>query len=150
MAASSDPKVLQGYVSVRPFGGVALPVPIQNLVLRNYCQQIGFLYALPMGEHKYEDCFMQLFATLNGAEKNSDIGFCSAHMLPTNNELMAKLQSIVTAKHLTLHCLFEGAVINTLSGFQEIRRRITLRKYADEVDSHAVELKRILRQESCL
>jgi sporadic carbohydrate cluster protein (TIGR04323 family) len=57
-------RTLKGYVTVRSFNRMAIPVPVQNMILRNYSQTMGMSYALPYGEHKYEDCYMQLFATL--------------------------------------------------------------------------------------
>ena len=148
MAFSNNGSTLQGYVSVRPFGGVALPVPIQNLVLRNYCQQSGYSYSLPMGEHKYENCFMQLFATINSVSSKTHIGFCSAHMLPRQKDLMEQLQIIVIQKELTIHCLFEGAVINCSTGFQKLRQNLLLRKYADKVDQNVLELKNFLQSKN--
>ncbi|EHI48706.1 hypothetical protein HIMB100_00022940 [SAR116 cluster alpha proteobacterium HIMB100] len=146
MVSSNKVETLKGYVTVRPFGGVALPVPVQNLVLRNYCLQKGYTYSLPMGEHKYENCFMQLFATINAAQPGSHIGFCSAHMLPENEEsLMDQLTLKVINKSLTLHCVFEGKELKNQADFSNLNRNLLLLKYAKRTDDEIKELKTFIR-----
>ena len=51
---------LQGYVTSRSFGGYCLPVPMQNLLLRNYCEQNNFNYKLPLVETTLANNYMYL------------------------------------------------------------------------------------------
>ena len=48
--SSSLATAIRGYVTVRPFGSMVIPVPVQNLVLRNFAAQQNAL------ARKTDDC----------------------------------------------------------------------------------------------
>ena len=102
-----------GYVTVRSFNGYALPVPIQNKLLRNYAKDNNMIYVLPQCEMITNGNYMMLFDTLNSIEKNSDLGMCSIHMLPKNSKKFLKILKIVKDKELLLHFMFEETKINS-------------------------------------
>lgn len=126
----SDKPPLIGYVTVRAFGGFRIPVPVQNLVLRNYAQGLQMRYALPQGEHKYPGSFMQLFTTVMDASPGDHVGMCSATMLPTRREMKASLFEIVSAKNLTLHFVFERIVVHDDDELSKLSNNLRL---SDEV-----------------
>ena len=94
----SDKLTLTGYVSVKEFGGYALPVPIQNKLLKTYCNDNNFIYRLPMNETCLHENFMFLFSTINMASNNSNIGMCSIHMFPKNKSKFKLLLNKVIEK----------------------------------------------------
>ncbi len=108
---------LVGYVTVREFGGFRMPVPVQNLVLRSYAQNLKMTYALPQCEHKYRGSYMQLFTTLIDALPNDHIGMCSAAMLPPQGEMRRQAFSIIRDKGLTLHLVFDSVVATSEEDF---------------------------------
>ena len=50
----------RGYVTSRPFGGYSVPVPVQSLVLREYCQRKNFQYVLPVNENMFPHSYLVL------------------------------------------------------------------------------------------
>ncbi len=74
----------QGYVTVRAFNGFSIPVPVQNLMMRDYTTRKGMLYILPLCEHVFPNCYMQLESTLNEIETLEGILMCSIFMLPAS------------------------------------------------------------------
>jgi len=50
----------RGYVTSRPFGQYCIPVPLQSLALRDYCQRMGLLYVLPVNENIFPHSYMVL------------------------------------------------------------------------------------------
>ena len=50
----------RGYVTSRPFGGLHIPVPVQALVLRDYCARNGYLYKLHANENVFPNSYMVL------------------------------------------------------------------------------------------
>ena len=102
-----------GYVTVRSFNGYALPVPVQNRLLRNYAKDNNMIYVLPQCEMVTNENYMMLFDTLNSIEKNSDLGMCSIHMLPKNNKKFLKILKIIKDKELLLHFMFEETIIKS-------------------------------------
>jgi len=110
----SDKLTLTGYVSVKEFGGYALPVPIQNKLLKTYCNDNNFIYRLPMNETCLHENFMFLFSTINMASNNSNIGMCSIHMFPKNKSKFKLLLNKVIEKKLNFHFIFENSVVPSI------------------------------------
>jgi sporadic carbohydrate cluster protein (TIGR04323 family) len=81
-------KKIIGYVTSQPFGGFCMPVPSQNSCLREYANKKNFTYQLPQLEHKYINCFMQLYTTINIAKQYDGIVMYSYEMLPVNSKLI--------------------------------------------------------------
>jgi len=144
MRNSEMSETLNGYVTVRSFGGMALPVPVQNMLLRNYCESKGFTYSLPLNEHKYDGCYMQLFATLEVLTEGGHIGMCSAFMLPVRPELFREFAGRALRQRVSVHCLFESVIARTESDFSSLGDLLRLRKLTDRVDSDVAALKRFL------
>ena len=110
----SDKLTLTGYVSVKNFGGYALPVPIQNKLLRIYCNENNFIYRLPMNETCLHENFMFLFSTINMAPYKSNIGMCSIHMFPKNKSKFELLLNKIMDKKLNFHFIFENSVVSSI------------------------------------
>lgn len=144
----ADQRRLIGYVTVREFAGFRLPVPVQNLVLRNYSQTVQLSYALPQCEHKYRGSFMQLFTTLHDAAPDDHVAMCSTAMLPPAGALREEALSLVRAKRVTLHFVFDRLIV---AGDDDVRRFEDAERIAGEVrrvDGAAVgrEVEQFLRQ----
>ena len=105
-------KDLTGYVTVRKFRGYALPVPVQNKLLRMYASENQMIYVLPQCELVTKNNFMMLFDTLNNMKENKDLGMCSIHMLPKNFKKFKSALKIIMKKNITLHFIFEEKKIN--------------------------------------
>jgi sporadic carbohydrate cluster protein (TIGR04323 family) len=129
-------EVINGYVTVRSFGGMAIPVPIQNMILRNYCAGLKAIYHLPMNEHKYEGCFMQYFATINAVKENGHIAMCSVFMLPESKSLFEEAKQKVLEKNITIHSIFENLKVSDEAGFENIESIIKLRAITDQIDKN--------------
>tara|TARA_B100000900_G_C20164000_1_gene547083 strand:+ start:196 stop:582 length:387 start_codon:yes stop_codon:yes gene_type:complete len=102
---------LHGYVTVRKFGGYALPVPVQNKLLRAYCNENYFKYALPLCEIYLENNYMNFFATLKNIPKKSHIGMASIFMFPEGKEKFSYALSLIKKKELQFHFIFEDKVV---------------------------------------
>ena len=104
---------LTGYVSVRGFGGYALPVPIQNKLLRTYCNENNFIYRLPLVETCLSDNYMYLFNTIDRCLEFSNIGMCSIYMFPKDTRKFVLLMKKISKKKLKFHFIFENSVISS-------------------------------------
>ena len=94
---------LQGYVTVRKFGGFALPVPMQNKLLRYFCSENNFTYLLPQCEMVQEENFCYLFSTIDSMEKNSNLGMCSIKMLPYDMSKFEEIYQKIVNKNISCH-----------------------------------------------
>ncbi len=104
---------LRGYVTVRQFGGYALPVPIQNLLLRNYCEQNKLSYKLPLVETHLNNNYMYLNETIKKSTKHENIGMCSIYMFPKDNAKYKLLKAEIDRKLLTFHFIFENNIVTS-------------------------------------
>ena len=101
--------MIRGYVTSRCFGGLCIPVPAQNSCLREVARARSIQYALPPLEHKFENCYMQLFTVLNTADQGDTVAMYSVTMLPINSrEKMDLIDSIVHKKGLAFYFILEG------------------------------------------
>ena len=99
------------YVSSRPFGGVSIPVPVQNLVLRDYARRKGLVFKLGYNENIFPHSYMVLETmaqTLSGLE---GILMCSMFMLPRRRERRRRLFDAVLDQGAELHLALEDMVI---------------------------------------
>ena len=56
----------RGYVTSREFGGARIPVPLQSLALRDYCNRKNLHYRL----HVNENMFPHSYLVLEGLVRN--------------------------------------------------------------------------------
>ncbi len=109
---------LVGYTSSRPFGGFVMPVPAQNSCLREYSVKFEATYKLPQLEHKYKNCYMQLFTSLNFLKKNDGIVMYSLLMMPKKNKLKTFFK-ILKNKNNSVHFVLENFFCKTINEFEE-------------------------------
>ena len=102
---------LRGYVTSRGFGGYSIPVPVQSLVLRDYCQRSGMLYVLPVNENIFPHSYMVLEGMIRDLSAYQGVVMCSMHMLPQRPERRRKIYDTILSQGATLHLVLEGAVI---------------------------------------
>ena len=74
----------RGYVFSRPFFEHRVPQHVQNLVIRDYCQQNGFSYLLSGTEYAMEGCHMVLQEIVQDIGNVAGIVMYSIFMLPEN------------------------------------------------------------------
>ena len=103
---------LVGYVTVRKFAGYALPVPIQNKLLRDYCIENKFNYVLPLCELYIPNNYMSLFGTLERVSIDGNIGMASIYMFPKDTKKFHSLNTIIKEKKISFHFIFEDKNLN--------------------------------------
>ena len=101
----------RGYVTSRAFGAYSIPVPLQSLALRDYCQRNSLTYVLPVNENNFPNSYMVLEGMIQDLENFEGIVMCSMHMLPQRAERRRKIYNRVLEQGCTLHILLEGLVI---------------------------------------
>ena len=87
-----------GYVKNGQFGDYAMPVPFQNLILRDYAKKNGFIYVLPNNEICFENNYTIFNTLIQKLKKKSNIVCCSVFMLPNKKTEMKKMLNILKKK----------------------------------------------------
>ena len=77
-------KTLKGYVSSRSLSGQIVPQSIQNTILRNYCNENNFKFALSSTEYSPNESFLMLEKTIKELDPYYGIISYSIFQLPYN------------------------------------------------------------------
>ena len=97
----------KGHIFSRPINGQLIPQRVQNLVIRNYVEKQGKLFALSACEYDFEHCFMMLKSVLKQADSLEAIVFYSLFMLPKSKEKRKELYDQLKEKNCELHFALE-------------------------------------------
>lgn len=101
----------RGYVTCRPFGGLQIPVPVQALVLRDYCARNGYLYKLHANENIFPNSYMVLEGMINELYRYEGLLATSMFMMPKRAERRRRIYDAVFAKGASLHFVLEDMVL---------------------------------------
>lgn len=101
----------RGYVSCREFGGFRIPVPVQTIVLREYCARNGFVYKLHVNENEFPHSYMVLDGMLNELDGLEGILMFSMFMLPKRAQRRMTVYERVFRAGAELHLVLENFAI---------------------------------------
>lgn len=112
-------KGLQGYVSHQPFGGFHIPVPIQNLVLRDYAARNNKIFKLSANEYFFPNCYVQLAGLLETLDSIEGVVMCSLFLLPPDRERRIPIYERFISNGAHLHCVLESFVLKDTADIQK-------------------------------
>lgn len=101
----------RGYVTCRPFGGLQIPVPVQALIMRDYCQRKGYLYKLHVNENIFPHSYIVLEGLLNELSIYEGILATSMFMMPARPERRRRIYQRILDQEASLHFVLEDLVI---------------------------------------
>ena len=117
-------KGYRGYVTSRPFGGYIIPVPVQSLVLRDYCQRKGYVYVLPVNENSFPHSYLVLEGMILNLADFAGVLMCSMHMLPQTAKRRRTIFDTILTQHCSVHLVLEGLVVETLQDVEKVEELI--------------------------
>ncbi len=122
MAAAK--KGYRGYVTSRPFGGYVIPVPVQSLVLRDYCQRKGYVYVLPVNENSFPHSYLVLEGMIQNLSDFSGVLMCSMHMLPQLSARRRAIFDTILRQGGSVHLVLEGIVVERSEDIDKLEELI--------------------------
>lgn len=125
-------KGYRGYVTSRPFGGYSFPVPVQSLVLRDYCTRKGFIYILPVNENIFPHSYLVLEGMIGDLSRAEGIVMCSMHMMPQRAGRRRAIFDAVLAQGCSIHFVLEGLVVNTPADVDRVEELIQFAQMASQ------------------
>ncbi len=102
----------RGYVTSRDFGGARIPVPVQALVLRDYCARKQLLYKLHVNENIFPSSYLVLESLVRNLDGLEGILMCSMYMLPRRAARRQMLYEQMFRQSATMHFVLEEMVIS--------------------------------------
>lgn len=109
---------LYGYVTTRTYDGIFLPVPLQNLSLRDYASKRSLKYHLPRIEHHFPDSFIELYTLSREMLPESYLGMYTGLFLPTCAASINKIADTLFEKGCSLLLILENKSICNLPDLQ--------------------------------
>jgi sporadic carbohydrate cluster protein (TIGR04323 family) len=108
----SDARVgYRGYVTCRPFGGLHIGVPVQALVMRDYCARNGFMYKLHVNENIFPHSYVVLDGVINELKVYEGLLATSIFMMPKRQERRLDIYRRILDQDASLHFVLEDLVI---------------------------------------
>lgn len=121
---------LRGYVTSRPFGQFNIPVPLQSLALRDYCQRTNATYVLPVNENNFPSSYMVLEGMIQNLGDYEGIVLYSMQMLPQRSERRRAIFKRILDQGCTVHIVLEGLVIRDAKDVDKLEELIQLNQLA--------------------
>ena len=119
---------LQTYVSSRKFGEWKLPVPMQNIVMKDYCDKNNYIFNVSMNELNISCSLTILNTILKNLKNDQGILMCSYKMLSPNTNEVVKLLRTGLENGIEWHFVFENIQIKDVSSLDEFLNLISLNK----------------------
>ena len=107
-------KIYQGYVKLKSFNNIYLPPAIQNLIIKNYCEQNNLTFKLSVNELNIKNCYMELFFILRNIKKIDGLIMNSIYMLPQDKKDLNLFCSLYSKRNIELIFIFENQKVNSL------------------------------------
>ena len=119
-------KKFKGYVSSRRIAESIIPQKIQNILLRNYCKENGYLLSLSSTEYSPENSFLMLEKTINEIDIYDGVIAYSINQLPSNQKYRNKLLKRIIKKNKAFIFILENICIKDLSHLYKLDQIINL------------------------
>jgi sporadic carbohydrate cluster protein (TIGR04323 family) len=100
--------------------GERVPQHVQNIVIRNYCNQNGLYYLLSSTEYVYDQSDKMLEQVLNEAKDLDGVVLYSLYQLPENNKKRERIYKFILRYNKELHFAVEGLKISKKTDIQQI------------------------------
>jgi sporadic carbohydrate cluster protein (TIGR04323 family) len=116
----------RGYVSSREFGGLRIPVPVQALVLRDWCQRNGKIYKLHLNENSFPHSYMVLEGMVRNLDGLEGMLMVSMFMLPQRPERRRAIYDRVLAQGVDLRFVMEDMAIASEADIEPVEEILSI------------------------
>tara|TARA_Y100000588_G_C13633831_1_gene660749 strand:+ start:96 stop:530 length:435 start_codon:yes stop_codon:yes gene_type:complete len=116
----TEKKRFRGYISSRPFDGERAPQHIQNLVIRTYCEDLGFEFLLSATEVAMPNSYLVLNRLITEIEELDGVVFYSLRQLPEEPHHRRKIFHEVLAARREVHFSVERLAIQNNSDVNRV------------------------------
>ena len=115
-------KKLRGYIFSRPFMSERVPQNIQNLVIRNFCENYKYMYLLSAAEYSMENSDAVLKSIINNSKGISGIVAYSLYQLPKDMEIRTMTLKKIIRKKMFFVSAIEQTFVKNNNDIDDINR----------------------------
>jgi len=117
---------LKGYASPRPFSGFQIPVPLQSMTIRRYCEERGLFFNHHVVENVTSGSYLVLERIVSDSDKFQALGMCSFGMLPSDSVHRTSLLNRCLANGTSIHFIFEQVILTSTTELDAFGELLTL------------------------
>jgi len=117
---------LKGYASPRPFSGFQIPVPLQSMSIRRYCDERGLVFNHHVVENVTSGSYLVLERIVSDSDKFQALGMCSIGMLPSDSAHRLSLLNRCLANGASIHFIFEQVILTSTTELDRFGELLTL------------------------
>src|SRR5689334_15017166 len=110
----------RGYVTSREIGGARIPVPVQSLVLRDYCARKGLMYKLHLNENMFPHSYLVLEGLVHDLSEFQGIVMCSMLMLPKRAGRRMAIYRQIFSQSADVHLVLEDIVLRRMEDISKV------------------------------
>lgn len=103
-----------------------LPVSIQNILMKDFCQKNDLMFLLGIDEFVFPDCYLRLVDISLNLTELQGIVMCSMFMLPPGFEAREAIFERLLRNNCSLALVFESQIVKTREGFDQIHDMLSL------------------------
>ena len=122
-------KKIRGYIFSRSFFGERVPQNVQNLVIRDYCNKLGYQYLLSSVEYTMKDSSLMLNSILKEIKNINGIIFYSYFQLPSSIKERNNLYKVMFSNNKSLHFALENIEIRNLEESLKIDETLSIKRF---------------------
>tara|TARA_Y100000591_G_C21791975_1_gene677091 strand:- start:249 stop:671 length:423 start_codon:yes stop_codon:yes gene_type:complete len=137
-------KKFRGYIFSRPFFGERAPQHVQNLVIKDYCEQKDYLFLLSFTEYRMSNSTLMLQSLLKDLKKIDGIVFFSLFQLPENQSFRMKLLKKILKQKKEIHFAVEKIIFNNESQLELVENLFSLKKLSNYQEKNFEKIKNFL------
>jgi sporadic carbohydrate cluster protein (TIGR04323 family) len=104
-----------------------MPVPVQTIVLRDYCARHGLIYKLHVNENEFPHSYMVLEGILDALDGLEGILVFSMFMLPKRAARRRRIYDRILEVGIELHLVLEDFVIRQAADVASVEEILSAR-----------------------
>lgn len=136
---------LKGYTTPRTFSGFQIPVPLQSMTIRRYCEEHGLVFNHHVSENVTENSYLVLERLVSDSEHFEALGMCSIGMLPNDSAHKSSLLNRCLANGTSIHFIFEQIVLSSTAELDALGELLTLTTMLRNATRHLERVAVLLR-----
>ncbi len=128
----------RGYIGSRDYQCGNFPQSMQNMLIRNYCQQHQLTYLLSATEYAIPGCYMMLQEVIRSLDVLEGFVLFSIHLLPESKEARIRIYEKILSHGKTMHAALENLSIKSSHDISKIESILHLNHIvlSDEAIQH--------------
>ena len=123
---SGQRKGYRGYTTHQRFGGLRMPAPVQDIVLRHYADRHNLMFVQSADEYDFPNCYVQLNRLITQLERLEGILMCSAQMLPKDSMARSEIYSALLQHGGSIHLVLDRLVVSNSQEFEYVEELLSL------------------------